>query len=82
MSDGVRVWEVRADDSLGELTLSKMNRKERIETWITQNVSLLAPDESGLLVIGRQVKTDFGKLIDLLCMTSEGDLVIVEAWNG
>jgi hypothetical protein len=78
MSDGVRVWEVRADDSLDELRFSKMNREERIETWITQNVSLLAPDESGLLVIGRQIKTDFGKIIDLLCMTSDGDLVIVE----
>jgi hypothetical protein len=61
MSDGVRVWAVRADDSLDELRFSKMNREQRIETWITQNVSLLAPDESGLLVIGRQIKTDFWK---------------------
>lgn len=78
MGDGVRVWEVGAKDSLNELKLSKMNREDRIEAWITQNVSLLAPDESGLLVIGRQVRTDFGKIIDLLCMTPAGDLVIVE----
>jgi hypothetical protein len=33
---------------------------------------------SDLLVIGRQVDTDFGGCIDLLCMDGEGDLVIVE----
>jgi hypothetical protein len=39
---------------------------------------VLVPDGSGLLVIGRQVLTDFSKEIDLLCMDSNGDLVIVE----
>jgi len=33
---------------------------------------------SDLLVIGRQIKTDFGGIVDLLCLDSRGDLTIVE----
>jgi hypothetical protein len=32
----------------------------------------------GLLVIGREVKTDFGGFVDLLCIDSVGNLVVVE----
>ena len=39
---------------------------------------VLQPDDSGLLIIGQQVRTAFNKEIDLLCMDSKGDLVIVE----
>ena len=46
------------------------------------NVSVLVPDDSGLLVIGRQVKTIFGGRIDLLCINGDGDLVIVELKRG
>ena len=48
MGDGVRVWEVGVNDCLGELTLTKMDREDRIEKWISENVSVLAPDDSGL----------------------------------
>jgi hypothetical protein len=78
MSDGVRVWAVDESDSLKEMDQSKLDYENRIETWISNNVSVLVPDDSGLLVIGRQVKTSFGGLIDLLCMNGDGDLVIVE----
>jgi hypothetical protein len=78
MSDEVRVWQVTKDDSLKEIKASTLDREERIEKWITQDISVLEPDNVGLLVIGQQVKTDFGKKIDLLCIDSEGDLVIVE----
>ena len=78
MSDGVRVWAVDESDSLKELELSKLDYEERIENWISNNVSVLVPDDSGLLVIGRQVATAFGGWIDLLCINADGDLVIVE----
>jgi len=78
MADEVRVWQITNDDSLEEIKPSTLNREERIEKWIAQDVSVLEPDNSGLLVIGKQVRTDFGKEIDLLCMDSVGDLVIVE----
>ncbi len=60
------------------MDLSKLDYENRIETWISNNVSVLVPDDSGLLVIGRQVETGFGGRIDLLCMNGDGDLVIVE----
>jgi len=78
MTDGIRAWQVTTNDSLKEIKTSRLDREERIEKWITQDISVLEPDDCGLLVIGRQVKTDFGKEIDLLCINSEGDLVIVE----
>ena len=37
--------------------------------------SVLDPN---LLVIGREVETDFGGFIDILCIDAAGDLVIVE----
>jgi predicted transcriptional regulator YheO len=78
MSDGVRVWAVDESDSLKEMEPSKLDYEERIEKWICDNVSVLVPDNSALMVIGRQVKTSSGGLIDLLCMNGDGDLVIVE----
>src|ERR1035437_6043306 len=78
MSDGVRVWAVDESDCLKEMEPSKLDYEERIENWMCDNVSVLVPDDSGLLVIGRQVKTIFGGIIDLLCINGDGDLVIVE----
>jgi hypothetical protein len=43
--------------------------------WLERDISLLSRD---LLVIGRQVETDFGGSIDLLCLDRTGDLVVVE----
>jgi RecB family endonuclease NucS len=82
MSDGVRVWAVDESDSLKELELSKLDYEDRIETWMSDNVSVLVPDDSGLLVIGRQVRTVFGGRIDLLCINGDGDVVIVELKRG
>jgi hypothetical protein len=78
MPDGVRVWAVDEGDCLKEMNRSKLDYEVRIENWICNNVSVLVPDNSGLLVIGRQVETSFGGIIDLLCMNGDGDLVIVE----
>ena len=78
MSDGVRVWAVDEGDSLKEMEPSKLDYEERIENWISKNVSVLVPDGSVLMVIGRQVRTSSGGFIDLLCMNGDGDLVIVE----
>ena len=51
MSDGVRVWAVDESDSLKEMEPSKLDYEDRIETWMSNNVSVLVPDDSGLLVI-------------------------------
>ena len=52
-----------------------MDLEERIENWLEKDISIIAND---LLVIGRQVETDFGGVIDLLCLELDGDVIIVE----
>jgi hypothetical protein len=74
MAEEVRLWQVE-DDSLKEISGTKLNLEERIEKWIQRDISVLDPN---LLVIGQQVETDDGKFIDLLCIDDEGSLVIVE----
>lgn len=75
MSSDTRVWQVSADDLLMEINTSKLNFESRLENWLENDISILDKD---LLVIGRQVSTDFGGSIDLLCVDSFGDTIIVE----
>ena len=50
-----------------------------MEGWLASDISALDPK---LLVIGKQVPTDFGGKIDLLCVDSAGDTVVVELKKG
>jgi len=70
----VRIWKI-LQDNLFEIDKSKLDLEERLENWIASDISIIDPN---LLVIGRQVETDFGGVIDLLCIDEEGDLVIIE----
>ncbi len=74
MSDQIRLWEI-SKDQLNEITQSKLDLESRLETWLDNDISILADD---LLAIGRQVITDYGGKLDLLCIDRNGDLVIVE----
>ena len=52
MSDGVRVWAVDESDSLKEMELSKLDYEDRIETWMSDNVSVLGlRDQNGIFGI-------------------------------
>ncbi len=75
MAEEVKIWQVDESDKLTEINRSKLNFEERLENWLHEDISILSPD---LLVIGKQVKTNFGGIIDLLCINRKGDLVIVE----
>jgi hypothetical protein len=75
MPKDVRIWEVHREDELAELKPAKLDLENRIESWLEQDISIISDD---LLVIGRQVGTTFGGGIDLLCLDSNGDTVIVE----
>lgn len=75
MPQQVRLWKVENDDKLGELASTSLDLEVRIENWLAGDIRVLDPE---LLVIGRQVETDFGGFIDLLCINEAGDLVIVE----
>ena len=79
MPQKIRMWEVTPQDTLNEVTTSGINLEKRLEDWLESDISMLDPD---LMVIGRQVRTDFGGEIDLLCLDSTGALVAVELKKG
>jgi len=70
----VKLWTIR-DNRLQECPRSSLDLEERIEEWIENDISLISDN---LLVIGRQVGTEYGGKIDLLCIDEQGDLAIVE----
>jgi len=75
LAEEVRLWRIEEGNRLEECDQAKLDLEQRLEAWIDQDVSVLSPD---LLIIGRQVETDFGGVIDLLCLNRDGDTVIVE----
>ena len=75
MPQDIKIWEIRDRDNLKEIRKAKLDLEERIENWLEKDISIIAND---LLVIGRQVETDFGGVIDLLCLELDGDVIIVE----
>ena len=75
MPQDIRLWEIRNSKDLQEINQSKLDLEERIEDWLEQDITVLSED---LMVIGRQVKTDFGGYIDLLCLDHDGDVLIIE----
>ncbi len=75
----VRLWEVISDKELHEIPSNEVNLEERLEGWLASDISVLDPN---LLVIGKQVRTDFEGVIDLLCLDSAGDTVVVELKKG
>jgi hypothetical protein len=75
VSDEVHLWEVRQGERLARIPRANLDLESRLEEWLAADISILDP---GLLAIGRQVETDFGGLIDLICVDASGDLVIVE----
>jgi len=70
----IRLWKIEKE-ALQEITKSKVDLEKRLQNWLSSDISILSPD---LIVIGREVPTDFGGFIDVLCMQENGDLAIVE----
>jgi len=75
MPQDIKIWEITEEDKLKEIPRSKLNLEERLENWIERDISMISDD---LLIIGRQVQTDFGGIIDLLCVDHNGDIAILE----
>jgi hypothetical protein len=75
MPDEVRLSRIGEGESLSEIGPARLDLEARLREWLAQDISMLDP---GLMVIGREVKTDFGGYIDLLCIDSQGDLAVVE----
>ncbi len=75
MPQDVKIWKIIKGRTLEEIKKSRLKFEEQIEDWLEEDISMISPD---LMVIGRQVETDFGGVIDLLCIDSTGDLVLIE----
>lgn len=79
MTQKIRMWEVTAQNTLAEMASSEISREQRMEEWLESDIAILDPN---LMVIGRQVRTDFDGTLDLLCLDSRGDTVTVELKKG
>lgn len=70
----VAIWNV-ADTQTRRVEYSSIDSEKRLEGILDKDISVLGDD---YLVIGRQVKTKFGKYIDLLAMDQEGKISVIE----
>jgi hypothetical protein len=75
MSISMKLWRVIQETELKELPTSSLEAEYILEDWIAKDSSLLGME---LLMIGRQVTTDFGGRIDLLAIDRQGDITIIE----
>jgi hypothetical protein len=69
----VGIWKLGA--KLQRVRMSSLDSESRLEDCLCEDLSILAPD---LMLIGRQIPTDYGKFIDLLAMDTDGNLTVIE----
>jgi len=75
MPQSASIWQIEDGETLREIESRKVNLEAQLEDWLEEDISVLSDD---LMIVGRQVSTDFGGQIDLLCIDPAGDLVVVE----
>ena len=75
MIQKIRLWSVVDDQGLVEIPGASLDLEAKLEDWLARDISMIDED---LLTIGRQVQTDYGGIIDLLCVDPEGDIVVLE----
>ena len=74
MPSGLRLWRIE-DERPRPVQQGMLNLESRIENWLRDDIGMVNED---LLVIGQQVETAYGGVIDLLAIDSSGDLVVLE----
>jgi hypothetical protein len=75
VSVGLEMGLWRVDENPVRLVPTMMPLESRLEELIQQDSTLLGTE---VMIIGRQVPTDFGKFIDLLAVDSDGTLHVIE----
>ncbi len=68
-------WQIGADGAPQRLVPGAIALEKNLEDWIDKDVAIVADD---VLVIGRQIRTSWGTVLDLLGIDESGNLVIVE----
>lgn len=69
------LWRVDGE-AVEQVQPSTITSEERLEEILEERIDILGLGD--LLRIGRQVRTDFEKRIDLLAMDQQGDLYVIE----
>lgn len=71
---GIRqtIWSL---DEKRELSSASLINEEELEDLIAENINLLSDD---WLLVGRQVRTQYGGIIDLLCIDIGGNPIVIE----
>lgn len=67
------VWKLREEPE--KITFSSIDSEAKLEDTLVKDISLVSP---GLMLLGRQVATAYGKFIDLLAMDRDGNLSVIE----
>jgi hypothetical protein len=75
MAEITKIWKINSENTLMEMKRKPLDLEQRIESWIENDISIISDD---ILIIGRQVKTAYGGIIDLLGINQDGDLVVIE----
>jgi hypothetical protein len=65
----------RIDKGVEKVAFSALEDEEKLESIIEKDISIVDPD---LMILGRQVPTDYGTFVDLLGIDSEGHLAVLE----
>ncbi len=74
MAVEVGFWRIEKN-KLRKVEYSSIDMERRLEDLIESDFSILNTD---LMLIGRQVRTSYGKIIDLLAMDADGKITIIE----
>ena len=69
------IWKVDGDDVSAKVDFSVIESEKRLEEILKKNISILGNE---YLIIGRQVRTSYGKIIDLLAISRSGKITIIE----
>jgi hypothetical protein len=69
----VALWRLGATTT--KIDFARLDAEKRLEDILAADIAMVDP---GLLLIGRQVPTAYGKFIDLLALDSDGSMVVLE----
>ena len=69
----VGIWRVSPE--LKALPLREIDLESRLQQIVLDDISIVDPR---LMVIGREVKSDFGGRVDILAIDENGDLAVIE----
>lgn len=69
----VGIWKL--GEKLQKVNVSSLDSELKLEDALCEDLSILSPQ---LMLIGRQVITDYGKFIDMLAMDADGNLTVIE----